>query len=240
MASTIFNSPTGISALTPISNGAALELESQLVRETQQQLRQTVSEISELAQLPIGLEEFVNGFLPRVSSAMFATGVGVWRFKNEWQLIGNLSLPIELIAGGINEDEPLVQINGINKSTRRPSLPHQRLLDRVAQERQPILVPPHGVSNSSDRPSNPIDQTIILAPAPFESGQESYWLEVISRPFDGPATQRGYLRFVAQMADLFAEHLKSSRLRILERDQALFWECGKLIDEISGTLRRQL
>ncbi len=274
MSSSTLNRPLGSTASSQIPSDAALELESQLVRQTQQQLRETVAEIAELAQLPIDLADFVNGFLPRVSSAILATGVCIWRFKTDWELVGQLSFPSELLShqgqspqnstsrsnskhksniesdlsetfdtiqnycdqglGSPSESEyPIDVLIGASDRMTRPSAAHQRLLERVAQERQPILVPPRSVPVSGDRPSNPIDQTIILAPAPFESNQETYWLEVITRPAGGPATQRGYLRFVAQMADLLGDHLKSARLRTLERDQALFWQCGKLIDEIA-------
>jgi multidrug efflux pump subunit AcrA (membrane-fusion protein) len=105
---------------------------------------------------------------------------------------------------------------------QRPSVAHQLLLAKVHQERQPVLVPP-GASNrespdrrtSQDRhlPENPTPMALIFAPVPVDSSLGVWWLQVVQPPSGGIATQRGYLRFVAQIADLTADFLKTYRLR---------------------------
>jgi hypothetical protein len=101
----------------------------------------------------------------------------------------------------------------------RPSARHRTLLDAVKKEGQPILIPPGSVELQRDRPTNPTDQLLVCAPLPLPPDMGVYWLQVIQPPSGGPTSQRGYLRFVAQMADLMSEFYKSHRLRTLERDR---------------------
>jgi hypothetical protein len=102
---------------------------------------------------------------------------------------------------------------------RLPSETHLLLLDEVRKEHQPVLIPPQSASLVKGRPANPTESLLMLVPFPIALDGGQLWLELLQKPSGGPSSQRGYLRFAAQMADVLAEYLRSYRLRTLERDQ---------------------
>ncbi len=114
---------------------------------------------------------------------------------------------------------------------REPTPEHLSLLECVAREQQPILVPPGDIASNNDRPTNPIQQSLIYSPIPVETGQGQLWLQVVQPPSGGIASQRGYLRFVAQIADLTADFLKTYRLRQYEYEQRLFTAAEQLLSD---------
>lgn len=130
-----------------------------------------------------------------------------------------------------------------NTRQRRPSAIHQTLLAKVHQERQPVLVPPgtsavnqapSGSVKESSLPVNPTAMALIFAPVPVESSLGSWWLQVVQAPSGGIATQRGYLRFVAQIADLTADFLKTYRLREHQYQTRVNSETSKLLEIASN------
>jgi multidrug efflux pump subunit AcrA (membrane-fusion protein) len=54
-------------------------------------------------------------------------------------------------------------------------------------------------------------------------------LEIFQRPGSAPSAQRGYLRFLVQMADLTCAYIKSRRLRQLEETQSLWTQLEGLL-----------
>jgi len=145
-------------------------------------------------------------------------------------------------------DVPSEAVASRSVKSSSPSLPplsyaspsHQLLLERVQQERQPVLVPPSaqnampGLTNlTGSDPSNPINPTqfaLIFAPVLVESELGVWWLQVVQPPSGGVATQRGYLRFVAQIADLTADFLKTHRLREHQHQTRITQATARLID----------
>jgi multidrug efflux pump subunit AcrA (membrane-fusion protein) len=128
-------------------------------------------------------------------------------------------------------------------SHRRPSAVHRALLAKVHQERQPVLVPPgasksdqgnSSSTNESSLPVNPTAMALIFAPVPVENSLGSWWLQVVQTPSGGVATQRGYLRFVAQIADLTADFLKTYRLREHQYQTRVNSETSKLLEIASN------
>jgi hypothetical protein len=182
----------------------------------------------------------------------------------QWRLVGEIGLPKCLIGGNQDsalsldkdftdpekssfEQLDLLEVqlhisqsdgpakNQSNERTAIPSPAHLALLNAVAAERQPILIPPCEVALSRERPANPTDDILIYAPLTVPKEQGSFWLQVLQSPSGGPASQRGYLRFVAQMADLLSDYFRSHRLRMFERDQA----CLKLAEQTMNELSTQ-
>jgi multidrug efflux pump subunit AcrA (membrane-fusion protein) len=94
----------------------------------------------------------------------------------------------------------------------------------------------------AERPQNPLSDSLIIVPVRIQENVE-YLLEVVQRPSGGPAAQRGYLRFVAQMADLMADYLRRQQLRELkcqEDSLATFERClVEVARSPAGKLRRQ-
>jgi len=127
-------------------------------------------------------------------------------------------------------------------STRRtiPSPIHQLLLAKVQLERQPVLVPPglrnadidpsNSLSPKASQPVNPTAMALIYAPIPVESNLGTWWIQVIQPPSGGVATQRGYLRFVAQIADLTGDFLKTHRLREYQHQTRITQATARLLD----------
>ncbi len=122
--------------------------------------------------------------------------------------------------------------------SRKPSLEHLALLECVAREMQPILVPPGDIATNGERPTNPIQQCLIYSPIPIETGRERLWLLVVQPPSGGIATQRGYLRFVAQIADLTADFLKTFRLRQFENEGRLYAATQQLLADAAKSSDR--
>lgn len=122
----------------------------------------------------------------------------------------------------------------------KPSEAHEAILNAVAREKQPILIPPGNVSLHRDRPTNPTQDLLIYAPLPIAREQGEYWLLVVQEPSGGPSSQRGYLRFVAQMADLIADHFRSYRLRVFERDRSYLALAEHTMTDLSSGMPPQL
>lgn len=114
-----------------------------------------------------------------------------------------------------------------------PSVSHGLILDAVARERQPILIPPNEACLSRERPANPISKLLIFAPLPLAKELGHYWLQVVQSPSGGPASHRGYLRFVSQLADLMGDYFRSHRLRVLERDREYLAIAETTLHELS-------
>ncbi len=113
-----------------------------------------------------------------------------------------------------------------------PSIPHERLLTDARTERQPVLIPPRDATINSQRAPNPTSQIVMLVPIAVPMNDGELWLEILQHPSGGPASQRGYLRFAAQMADMIAEFLKTFRMRLLEHDQEFLLNAQRMIDRI--------
>ena len=123
---------------------------------------------------------------------------------------------------------------------RPPSALHTSVLDAVARERQPILVPPGDTLLDRDRPSNPTSELLIYAPLPIPKELGVFWLQVVQSPSGGPSSQRGYLRFVAQMADLMSDYFRSHRLRVFERDRECLTLAERTMNELASGLTPKL
>lgn len=170
--------------------------------QTKSEIRNIVSEIAELSASQLPLSEFLSAVLPRICNAMGASAAALWQchIDSRCELIGSHRLP-----------ELIVPVPGEN-----PIAPdrvnHSRILGCVAAEGSAILVPPKSVRMTTERPTNPLEDCLLVVPIKIDDRFEML-LEVIQTAGGGPAAQRGYLRFVAQMADLLSDFLRRTRLR---------------------------
>ncbi|GAB5405086.1 MAG: HlyD family efflux transporter periplasmic adaptor subunit [Aureliella sp.] len=195
-------------ATSPVTASSSVaSLDSSVLQQTKSEIRSLAAEVARLAEADIPQDDFFSGFMPRVCSAMGSTGACAWQVAKG----GTLNLLASHTAPAILFDGPAV-----NNSA--PSDQHRRVLDCVIAEGQPILVPPGDVKIESDRPANPLSDALIVVPIRIEA-RVDYLLEVIQRPSGGPTAQRGYLRFVAQMADLMSDFLRRSRLREIDQQR---------------------
>lgn len=201
-------------------------LDSPAVQQTKSEIRSLAAELAQLAHAGLEPVDFYDGFLPRLCVAMGAKGAGVWRIASSAvpYLVAEHALPAALLISAATPDHARNstsqnssapqhdQSDQWRSAPRAASEAHQRILQCVAAEGQPILVPPGSVKLDTQRPTNPLSDALIVIPLRPEENVE-YLLEVVQRPSGGPAAQRGYLRFVAQMGDLMADYLRRQQLR---------------------------
>lgn len=146
---------------------------------------------------------------------MAAEGVVVWR-----------RTPASAESSGHSAWAVAVRLGRVTDQTFAESEQpvHFALLDDIASNGTPVVVPSTPGATQSDVPANPADVPVAIVPIevqPVDTTPIEYLLEVFIEPDGGVATQRGYLRFVAQMADLAAEFLRSDEIRRLKHRQSI-------------------
>lgn len=178
-------------------------LDSLQVQQTKQEIRSLVNEIADLANRKVEPIDFYRGLLARVCAAMGATGACVWNVTSAstFSLAAEHNLPTALKSSG-----------------GQPTEPHRRILECIFAEGSPVLVPPGSTSLEVQRPTNPLEDALLVVPVRTDENVD-FLLEVIQRPSGGPVAQRGYLRFVAQIADLMADFLRRHSLRMFRGNQ---------------------
>ncbi|MFN3190119.1 MAG: efflux RND transporter periplasmic adaptor subunit [Aureliella sp.] len=204
----------------PLGTSPVASLDSPHVQQTKSEIRALAAEIAELAHSDLSAPEFYEGFLPRLCMAMGATGASIWKHEpkllpTKFALVAGHQLPEALFRSANEIELDFKSAPEISKwlGSPVPTESHASILSCVVAEAQPILVPPSTTTIEADRPVNPIDEALVLVPIQLEKNIE-YLIEVTQRSTGGPAAQRGYLRFVAQMGDLFADFIRRSRLRV--------------------------
>ena len=99
-------------------------------------------------------------------------------------------------------------------------VPHERMLAEIGGEGAAAVVPATPGATDPDQPANPTESSAAVVPIVLHDmdAPADYLLEVFLEPEGGVATQRGYLRFAAQMADLAGEFLRADRTRMLRAE----------------------
>lgn len=191
----------------------------QLVNETRREIAEIVREVAVAVRSDRTTNEFFGLLVDRIQRAMAAEGVLVWQVTTDRihciRQLGRVtvdSIPDESVAT------------------------HDRLLAEVVSEGQPVVVPATPGATDPDVPANPMHVPVALVPMELEPSVDgpSFLLEVFLESDCGVATQRGYLRFVAQMADLAGEFLRSDQLRSMRRHL----ELAGIVDSAIATLHR--
>ncbi len=193
----------------PVTATTAAEenVDNELVEQTRSQIRSLVQEITDLARGETSPEEFHEGFLVRTTSALASAGGALW-------IRPSADKPFDL-KYQIN----LTQVLPADSPEARKT--HAMLLQRVAARSEPVLVPPNSGFDGSDAAANPTDLLLIIGPL-VVAGELVGLVEIFQRPGGGPATQRGYLRFLAQMCDVASDYLRNLRLRNYLQEQQLW------------------
>ncbi len=183
-----------------------MSVNQQTVDETKAQIRGLVNEIATLSKSGATAEEFYPELLSRVITALAAAGGAVWLLDEDHQL----KLQYQINA------EPSILAEDTDDASR-----HTRLIQRVANSGQSLLVPPYSGTTDGDAEGNPTRYLLCLG-ALKHDGQNDGLIEIFQRPDTAPDTQRGYLRFLQQMCELAAEWLRSQKLRTLGDRQTLW------------------
>ncbi len=218
-----------------------------LLRETRQEIRRIVQEVATLSQSRISGDRYWGKFLSLVGTAIAANGGIIWqREANNWLARSHM--------GAL--DRRLLDIARTAELPGQESNCHQQMICEVGNSAGPVMVPA-GADWNSSQPGNPSLDLAAVVPIAVDPDESVQWIIELFLPVGGgPATQRGYLRFIAQMADLAAEYLRSERLRLLrsqldhqERIQRLLAKLAQqesyelfaqtMVDELALTLRAE-
>jgi len=183
-----------------------MSVNQQTVEDTKTQIRGLVNEIAQLSKSGATAEEFYPELLSRIITALAAAGGAVWLLDEDRQL----TLQYQINA------EPAILEDDSEDATR-----HTRLIQRVANSGQSVLVPPYSGTTDGEGEGNPTGFLLCLG-ALQHDGQNDGLIEIFQRPGTAPDTQRGYLRFLQQMCELAAEWLRSQKLRTLGDRQTLW------------------
>lgn len=182
-------------------------LDPELIEQTRQQIRQLVAEIAQLSsRAELSPDQYCAEFLPRVVTALAAVGGAFWLTEGQGRL--SLSYQMNLQQTRLAEDPEARQ-------------KHSRLLQKVLQSREAILVPPRSGSGESNGEGNPTDFLLILGPVTTELEVVGL-VEVFQRPDAPPPAQKGYLRFLAQMCEMAGDYFKTQQLKSLS-DRQILW-----------------
>ena len=201
----------GSTSRSPQSQTTDLEstgVDKNLVQETKNQIRNLIQEISELSRSNCTVEEFYEGFLMRTASALASVGGAIW-VREPDQKYAELHYQINLKKTCLADD-------------KAAQTKHSLLLRKLIDAGQPTLVPPNSGQEGDDEAGNPTEFLLVVAPLIID--QETVGLvEILQRPDSGPATQRGYLRFLNRMSQIASDFLKDRRLRSFS-DQQTMWQ----------------
>ena len=180
------------------------------VEETKQQIRALVSEIAQLTRKDLEPAVFYWEFLQRVITALAAVGGAVWMLKDGHEL---------RLTYQVNIRQAFPEDNGDDQAR------HARLLQRV-QTGEQLLVPPYSGTSGDEEAGNPTSYLLVLAPIRDDENVVGI-VEIFQRPTSGPASQRGYLRFLSEMCQHVGDYFRSRRLRELTDWQSLFTEIAR-------------
>jgi len=199
--------------------GSAPAPDPSLVEQTRREIQQIAAEVSELARQDLSPAEFYARYLPAVVSALGALGGAVWKVGEAGEL--TLEFQVNFASARLDDDQ------------RR--LRHMLLLREVVNNEGTLAVPPHSGTADHSEAGNPTDHLLLLAPLVL--GQRVVGVvEVFQRADTGPATQRGYLRFLSQMAETAAGYLKSRSLQKLSDRQQLWQQLEQYITKVHESL----
>jgi multidrug efflux pump subunit AcrA (membrane-fusion protein) len=186
-------------------------IDSQVIEQTRQRIRSLVGEIAQLAKSGVAVEEFYNQFLTRVVSALAAVGGAVWTTNEE----GRLGLQYQ-----IN-----LQESKLREMREEDQAKHGRLLYKVLASGEAVLVPPQSgageAAEDAESAANPTDFLLVLGLLKTELEPLGV-VEIFQRSDAGPASQQGYLRFLADMCELAGDFLKNHQLKHFSNRQVLW------------------
>ena len=202
----------------------AASVDPELVDKTKNQIRILVDEIQNLARTNLTVDEFMDGFTPRIANALASAGAAIWLVDPE---SANLAL------------KHYVNVPPVLKLTEQTAaIEHLRLLKKTLDTQQSVLVPPASGAYG-DRPTgNPTDHLLILQPLKIDRTTVGL-IEIFQRPGAGLTTQRGYLKFVSQMGDIANEFLSNQKIRSYAIERAMWNRREEFIGIIHQSLDTQ-
>ncbi len=210
-------------AESPDGNHAALPGQApapELIHAARHEVQQLTKEIADLSRQEISAGEFFAEFLQRVTRALASGGGVVW------------------LLDGHDELQAVTGIDPAQVGTIAPdassSAPHDAMLRQVMLKRQPTALPPGSVAADSPG-ANATPYLLLLVPLQV-NGEMAGVIEVQQRPHRGPATERGYLNYLVQTAELAESFLLRDRLRRLTQQRQWSEQLQRFLSEIHREL----
>ena len=192
------------------------DTDERLVSETRQQIRELVDEIAALAKSDCSVDEFHQGLLTRITTALAAIGGAIW-IRDTPSDVMKSSYQINMAESFAGSDSTALQ-------------QHARLLQQLAEAGEPALVSPKSGKETGDA-ANPTDHLLVAGPIIVDRNTIGL-IEVLQRPGAGPATQRGYLRFVVQMCEIASEYHCNEKIRSFATQQTMWQQLEHFIDAV--------
>jgi multidrug resistance efflux pump len=192
------------------------DADERLVSETRQQIRELVEEIATLAKSDCSVEEFHQGLLTRITTALAAIGGAIWMRENP--------------TGPLKPGYQINMSESFAGSTPTAMNRHAKLLQQLADSGEPTLVSPNSGDDSSAA-ANPTEHLLVVGPISVDRNTIGL-IEVLQRPGAGPATQRGYLRFVVQMCEIASDYHRNEQLRSFAAQQTMWQQLEHFIDSV--------
>ena len=192
-----------------------------LVDKTRAQIRELVLEVRQLSQKDCSASEFYEGFLTRIVTALASVGGAVWVREAADKPV-KLQCHVNLKQTALNQNASAQQTHG-------------KLIERMFEAGEATLVPPGTATDSADAGGNPTDSLLVLGPITID-GEPVGLVEIFQRPGAGPATQRGYLRFLLQMCEIASEFLANLRLRSFQEQQKTWSQLERFVQLIHRKL----
>ena len=199
------------------SGNLADGIDDELIAKTKNQIRNLVSEIADLSKSATDRTDFFQGFLIRTTSALASEGGAVW-------LKDSAGGPL-VLQYHINMDQSKLATDSSAQSQ------HSQLLNNICTAGEPALIPPNSGSLGNEEAGNPTDNLLIFGPL-IINNQTVGLIEIFQRPGAGPTTQRGYLRFLAQMCEIASDFLKNFQIQNFNEQQALWNQLDSFVKAI--------
>ncbi|MCA9270182.1 MAG: HlyD family efflux transporter periplasmic adaptor subunit [Planctomycetales bacterium] len=197
-------------------------IDPESLQQTKQEIRNLARDIAELSKQELSPPEYFEKFLQGVVTALAAVGGAVWTLDG-----GRLSLlyQINLRTTELLEDG-------------EDQMRHGRLIQRVVQTGEPLVVPPYSGPGDAGDVGNPTRFLLILLPLKSENEVEGV-VEIFQRPGASPDVQRGYLRFMTSVCDLANGWIKSRKLRQISDKQTLWQRLEQFAQVVHESLDRK-
>lgn len=212
------NEPFRFSAQSSTGATAGNVSPEDLVAETRRELQRLVREVSDLVHSCRDASIFWPTFLDRVHRATAAVSVGMWDLDD-----------------GLASERHRVGPRWHAETETDAIQCHTQLVGEVAARGEPVLVPPMELTDKPVGPQNTTDALAVLVPILVDGRSEAV-LQVLMPTGGGLATQRGYLRFAAQMGDLAGEFLRTELLRQARLDEQAWIRLGHSVAGLHRSL----
>ena len=198
-----------------------------LVTEARREIAEIVREVAQAVHEDHTEGEFLALLADRTLRAMAAEGVIVWK---------RVEVPADSSESPHAAFDVVARLGNVTDvSTPLLTQPsHQSLLGVITDDQQPVVVPATPGASDPEVAANPASVPAAVVPIHSDptATDWNYVLEAFLEPECGIATQRGYLRFVSQMADLAGEFLRVNNYRQLKRCQDFHQVVNEAIEHL--------